>query len=84
MSSHDVFYDTVTTQIRLRYDCSAGSAAFDLIPTNIAKIPSRFTRIYSEILHESVKNTPKASTNHVRINGNLWLFLTIREIFSLN
>ena len=28
-----------------------------------AKIPSRFTRIYSEIPHESVKNTPKASTN---------------------
>ena len=50
--------------------------------TNVAKILSQFTRIYSEILHESVKNTPKASTNHVRIKINSWLFLTICEIFS--
>ena len=78
-----MFKDTVTTQIRYRYDCSAGSAAFGLKSTNIAKIPSRFTRIFSEILHESVKNTPMASTNHVRIKGNSWMFLTIREIFSL-
>ena len=36
-----------------------------------------------EIRHESVKNTPKASTNQIRIKRNSWQFLTIREIFSL-
>ena len=58
--------DTNTIALRL----FGGSAAFGLNCTNIAKIPSRFTRIYSEILHESVKKTSKASTNHVRIKGN--------------
>ena len=33
--------------------------------------------------YEPVKNTPKACTNPVRINGNSWLFMTIREIFFL-
>ena len=28
-------------------------------------------------------NTPKTSTNQVRIKGNSWQFLTIRDIFSL-
>ena len=31
--------------------------------------------------YKSVKNTPKACTDPVRIKENLWLFLTIREIF---
>ena len=70
------FYDTLTTQIRLNNDCSAGSAPFGLNRTNITKIPSRFTRIYSGILDEAVKNTPKANTNRVRIKGNSWLFVT--------
>ena len=48
-----------------------------------AKITSPFTRIYSEILHKTVTNTSKASMSHVRIKGNLWLFLTICETFSL-
>ena len=38
------------------------------------------TKTYWEIRHESVKNTPEASTNHVRIKGNSWKFLTIREV----
>ena len=62
-----MFYDIVKTHIRQRYDGSAGSAAFGLNLTNIANIPSRFSRIYSEILHELVKNTARASTNHKRI-----------------
>ena len=47
------------------------------------KIQLRYTKLYWKIRHESVKNTPKASTNQVRIKGNSWQFLTIREIFSL-
>ena len=34
--------------------------------------------------YELVKNTPKASTNHVRIIGNSWILLTIRKTFSIN
>ena len=79
-----MFYDTVTKQIRYRYDCWVGIPwELGLNCTNIAKIPSRFTRIYLEILHDKIKNMQKAGTNHVRIKGNSWLFLTVREIFSL-
>ena len=31
---------------------------------------------------ESVKNMPKTRRNPVCINGNLWLFLTIRKFLS--
>ena len=45
--------------------------AFGLNRTNIAKIPSQeYIYIYSEILYQSVKGNPKASTNHVRIKEN--------------
>ena len=36
-----------------------------------------------QIRHESIKNTPEASANHLRIRGNSWQFLTSRETFSL-
>ena len=68
----------------LRYCNDTDTIALRLLESHeYAKIPSRFTQIYSEILHESAKNTPKASANHVRIKGKSWLFLTIREIFPL-
>ena len=35
------------------------------------------------INYVTLKNTPKACTNPIRIKANLWLFLTIREIFSI-
>ena len=75
-----MFYDTVTALRRF-----GGIGSIRLESHEYAKIPSRFTRIYSEILHESVKNTPKASTNHVRIKGTSSLFLTIKRVvrFSL-
>ena len=46
------------------------------------KIQLRYTKVYWRIRHESVKDTPKASTNQIRIKGNSWQFLTIRKIFS--
>ena len=74
-------YINDTDTIALRLIC--GIDCIRLESYEYAKIPSRFTRVHSEILHESVQNTPKASTNHVKIKGISWLYLTIREIFSL-
>ena len=68
------YNDTHTIALRL----STGSAAFGLNRTNIANIPSGFTRIYSEILHELVKNTPKASTNHKRIK-DIHVFVSVLD-----
>ena len=74
-----ICYDSVTTQIRQSYECSADSAGL----YEYGKIQLRYTKMYWEIQQESVKNTPKASTNQIRIKGNSWQFLTIREYFSL-
>ena len=43
----------------LRYCNDKDTIALRLFDGIIAKITSRFSKIYSEILHESVKNTPK-------------------------
>ena len=56
-----VFYDSVTTQIRQSYECSADSAGL----YEYGKIQLRY--MYWEIRQESFKSTPKASTNHLRI-----------------
>ena len=85
-----MFYDFVTTPIQYALRMFGGiGCIFDWNRANIGKIPLRFTRIHLEIRtklgmnYESVKNTPKACTSSARIKGNPWLFLIIREIFSL-
>ena len=85
MAIRDVLrYCNDTDTIALRLFGGIGCTRLEL--HEFAKIQSQFfTRItdIGKILHESVKNMPKASTIHVRIKGNLRLFVTIREIFSL-
>ena len=57
MSIRDVLYDRVTDVRRIRLGLY-----------EYGKIRLRYTKMYWEIRHESVKNTPEASTNHLRIN----------------
>ena len=56
-----MFHDSVTTQIRQSYECSADSARI--------KNMVRFSYdIYKNVVgnrQESVKNTPEASTKHL-------------------
>ena len=69
MSIRDVYqfcYDTDTTELRM-------FGEFGLIRLGLyeyGKIQLRYTKKYWEIRHESVKNTPEASTNHLRIKEN--------------
>ena len=66
------------TFLQHRYDsykCSADSA-------RIVRIRP-YTKKYWEIRYELNKNTPKATTNHVRKKGYSWQLFTIGEIFSL-
>ena len=78
-----MFYDSVTTRIRQNYGEFGGFGWIRLGLYEYGKIQLRYTKMFWEIRHESVKNTLKEFTNQVRIKGNLWQFLTIREIFSL-
>ena len=86
MSIRDVLrfcYDTDTTELRM----FGGFGRIRLGLYEYGKIQLRYKSMYCEIRHESVKDTPKASTNHLRIRYESreisWQFLTIREIFSL-
>ena len=59
-----MLYDSVTAQIRQSYECSAVSIK-DC--TNMVRFSYDILECIGEIRHESVKNTPEASTNHLRI-----------------
>ena len=81
MSTRDVIrfcYDTDTAELRML-------GVFGWVRrclVEYGKIQLRYTKMYWEIRDESVKNTPKSSTNHLR-KGNSWQFLKIRQNFSL-
>ena len=75
-------YDTDTTELLM----FGGFGWVRLGLCEYGKIQLRYAKVYWEIRHESVRihrSVYDSSTNHVRIKGNSWQFLTIREIFSL-
>ena len=81
-----MLYDSVTTQIRQSYECSADSAGFGYDCTNVVRFSYDIQNCigkYGTNLLRIHRNVYESSTNRVRITGNSWLFLTIREIFSL-
>ena len=85
MSIRDVLrfcYDTDTTELRM----FGGFGWIRLGLYEYGKVQSQYTNRIGKYgtnrlrIHRSVY---ESSTNQVRIKGNSWQFLTIREIFSL-
>ena len=73
--------DTDTTELRM----FGGFGWIRLGLYEYGKIQLRYTKMYWEIRHESVirihRSINESSMNQVRIKGNSWQLLTIREIF---
>ena len=74
--------------LRHRYDRVENVRRIRLGLYEYGKIQLRYTNMYWEIRHGMIRlrihrSINKSSTNQVRIKGNSWHFLTIREIFSL-
>ena len=83
-----MFYESVTTQIRysftnVRRDRLDSAGITRILASFNYDLQVYIAKYCTKVGNESVKNTPKACTNRVRIKGNSWLFLTIREMFSL-
>ena len=81
-----MFYDSVTKQIRQSYECSADSAGFGLDCTNVERFSDDIQKCIGKYDTNRLRirrSIYESSTNHVRVKGNSWQFLTIREIFSL-